>query len=72
MEGLETLFRTFFDKLTDIAMYIIAVKMATNLVKNYEAGNYRDMFQDLIGGGFAYGALLSVLKILDSVKASIK
>lgn len=71
MEGLDSLFKTFYGYLTDIAYYIIAIKMATNIIKDYEASNWRDMFQDLIGGGFAFGALLSILKILDAVKGNI-
>lgn len=71
MSGLDDLFRTFFGYLTDIGYYIVAIKMASNLIKDYESNNYRDMFQDLIGGGFAYGALLSVLEILDSVKSKV-
>lgn len=70
--NIDNLFKLFFNSLCHVAKYIIAIKMATNIMKDYEAGNFRDMIQDFIGGGFAFGALMSIIEFLDSVSQSIK
>lgn len=72
MEQLDKVFELFFYSLCDVAKWIFAIKMATNLIKDFEANNTRTMIQNLVTGGFAYGALYSIIKILDSVETIVK
>jgi hypothetical protein len=69
--GMDKLFEYFFNTVVHIGKYVIAVKMASNLMKDYEAGNFRDMIQDFIGGGFAFGALTFILEFLDKVSITM-
>lgn len=68
MEALDGVLKMFYYGLCDAAKWLFAFKMATNLIKDYESSNLRDMIQDLMTGAFAYGALFSIVEILDSVK----
>jgi hypothetical protein len=68
MDALDNVFEMFFYSLCNIAKWLFAIKMATNVIKDFEASNFRDMIQNLMVGGFAYGALFSIIKILDAVK----
>lgn len=70
-DGMDKLFEIIFKTVIHVGKYIIAVKMATNLMKDYEAGNFRDMIQDFIGGGFAFGSLTYILQFLDTVSNTI-
>jgi hypothetical protein len=69
MDALDSVFKMFFYSLCNIAKWIFAIKMATNVIKDFEASNFRNMIQNLMMGGFAYGALYSIVTILDSVKS---
>lgn len=69
MDALDNIFKMFFYSICDVAKWLFAIKMATNIIKDFEATNFRDMVQDLLMGGFAYGALYSIVGILDAVKS---
>jgi hypothetical protein len=72
MDQLDKVFEMFFYSLCNVAKWIFAIKMATNLIKDFEANNVRNLIQNLVTGGFAYGALYSIIKILDSVEGIVK
>lgn len=68
MNALDEVFKMFFYSLCDVAKWIFAIKMATNVIKDFESSNFRDMVQNLLIGAFAYGCLYSIINILDAVK----
>jgi len=71
MGELDSVFKLFFYGICDVARWIFAIKMATNVIKDYESSNFRDMIQNLMLGAFAYASLYSIVDILDSVKDKI-
>ena len=68
MEALDNVFKIFFYGVCDVAKWIFAIKMATNIIKHSESADIKSIINDLISGGFSYGALYSIISILDSVK----
>lgn len=68
MDALDDVFKMFFYSMCDIAKYIIAIRMATNLIKQGESSDLQGIIKTLLNGSFTYGALYSVLSILDAVK----
>lgn len=71
MEGLDNLFKYFYYLICDIAKWIFAIRMATNILKSSESADIQGMIRILIAGGASYGALYMVVNILDSVKAAL-
>lgn len=69
MGALDNVFKIFFYSICDVAKWIIAIKMATNVIKGFESSNLRDIIQDVLTGAFAYGVLYSIIDILDAVKS---
>lgn len=69
MQALDNVFKIFFYSVCDIAKWIFAIKMASNIIKHAESSDLQSIIKDLITGGFAYGALYSIVSILDSVKS---
>lgn len=70
MEGLDKVFKLFFYSMCDAAKWIFAIRMASNVIKSSESADYNGVFKSLMSGGISYGALYSIIMVLDSIKSA--
>lgn len=68
MEALDGVLKTFYYGICDMAKWLFAIKMASNLIKNMENCDIKTTIMDLANGAFSYGALYAIVGILDAVK----
>lgn len=69
MDALDMVFKTFYYQICDIAKWIFAIKMASDIIKNGNNGDMSGVIKTLIGGGIGYASLYAVISVLDSVQA---
>lgn len=68
MQALDGVFKDFFYMVCSSAKWIFAIKMATSIIKQSDGQDIEGIIKTLISGGFSYGALYSVVSVLDSIK----
>lgn len=68
MGQLDDLFKMFYYGICDIGKWIFAIRMATGIIKSAESFDMQSTIKILIGGGFSYGALYSIISVLDAVQ----
>lgn len=72
MDGLNAVFENFYYQFCEVAKWIFAIKMGSDIVKSGTNGEFDDLFRGVFAGGVGYGCLYSIVKILDSVQATFK
>lgn len=72
MDALNGVFEMFFYQFCNVAKWIFAIRMASDVIKKGNDSDFQGIIQSVLGGGFGYGCLYAVVRILDSVQASFK
>lgn len=72
MDQLDAIMQTFYYQICDVAKWLFAIRIASDIIKNANNGDVVSSIKTLINGGAAYGALYSVVSVLDSVQAAFQ
>lgn len=70
MDQLDTIFKLFYYQICNIAKWIFAIKMASEIIKNNNNGDMAGSIKTLINGGIAYASLYAIISILDTIQAN--
>jgi len=71
MEGLNAVFEGFFYKFCDVAKWIFAFRMASDVIKKSNEGNFMGALKSIGSGGLAYGCLYSIVYVLNLIQDTI-
>lgn len=72
MQQLDEIFKMFFYSVCDIAKWVFAVKMASDIIKNGNSSDIEGIIKSLIYGGISYGCLYSIVSVLDAIQSKFQ
>lgn len=72
MNQLDEVFKMFFYSICDMAKWVFAVKMASDIIKNGNNNDVEGIIKSLIYGGIGYGCLYAVVGVLDSIQGKFQ
>lgn len=72
MDNLNSVLETFFYQFCDIAKWIFAIRMASDIIKRGNDGDIEGIIKGILYGSVGYGGLYSLVGILDSIQKSFK
>lgn len=68
MEELNTVLKTLYDGICNIAMWIFAIRMVADVLRAGTNADIEETIKSLINGGVSYGSLYAIVRVLESVK----
>lgn len=68
MEELNLVLKTLYNGICDIAMWIFAIRMVADVLKNGTNSDIEGTIKTLINGGVSYGSLYAIVNVLEGVK----
>lgn len=71
MDGLNGVFEEFFYKFCDVAKWIFAFRMASDVIKKGNESDFMGALKSIGGGGIGYGCLYSIVYVLNLIQGSV-
>jgi hypothetical protein len=72
MNQLDEIFKMFFYSFCDLAKWVFAIKMASDIIKNGNNSDVEGIIKSLMNGGISYGCLYAIVEVLDSIQAKFQ
>jgi hypothetical protein len=69
---LNEVFQKFFYQFCDIAKWIFAFRMASDVIKRGNESDFMGALKSIGGGGLGYGCLYSIVYVLNTVQSTIQ
>jgi len=71
MDGLNTVFEKFFYQFCDVAKWIFAFRMASDVIKKGNESDFMGALKSIGSGGLGYGCLYSIVYVLNLIQDTI-
>jgi hypothetical protein len=71
MDGLNVVFEKFFYQFCDVAKWIFAFRMASDVIKKGNESDFMGALKSIGGGGIGYGCLYSIVYVLNLIQDSV-
>lgn len=72
MNNLDDVFKMFYYSICDMAKWIFAIRMASEIIKDSNNSDIQGILRSVINGGVSYGALYAIISILDAVQTKFQ
>lgn len=69
MDKLDEVFKMFYYAICDMAKWVFAIRMASDIIKNGNESDIQGILKSVIQGGISYGALYSIVSVLESIQS---
>jgi hypothetical protein len=72
MDKLNSVLEQFFYQFCDIAKWIFAFRMASDIIRRGNDNDFQGALKSIGSGGIGYGCLYSIVYILNTVQTTIQ
>lgn len=72
MDQLDGIFKMMYYSICDIAKWIFAIKMASDIIKDGNNSDIQGVIKSVIHGGLSYGCLYAIVNVLDAVQSKFQ
>lgn len=72
MEALDTILQNFFNQFCNIAKWVFAFRMASDVIKRGNEGDWQSALKAMGNGLIGYGCLYSIVYFLNLVQSTIQ
>ena len=70
MENLNAVLEMIFLQFCNVAKYIFAIRIASDVIKRSNENDIQGVIHAVISGGIGYGCLYAITSVLDAVQSS--